>query len=490
MTTTSRELGDRNYDNPGANRWPRDKSPSIRLRFGLEKGSDGKGLSWLQQALSDWEKTWRNRNPDFPNNQPIPDSLVPKKYILIGHSMGGLIIRSYLASDFYQNDVEKVVTVASPASGSEVVTYIHQAGLHGDRFLQNDWNQQFIAKTILEGTALYFANQVGTLDNSNEALDKIMNNAEAQNWTNQHLGTNYNLVNESDFRTISPFSFLSGFGTPKREDAVGVFIFEKMLTLGTKTVLDDFMEHNNTLFGHVWDNELGVQQLEPLSTNPTKAISSLNEFRFPDTAKHLPKFRASGIEDVPSPSMQTPMEKFGVAVEEAVKILSLFFPSYTNSLLGTISGNGAVWAVQYGSDPWSFATTQAVLNNLTSQIGFHLDQAGDFAVPAYSSQCWKTKDESDQIELMKQADFQYQRIPYDQVAPLGEIYEATSYASMGWNKLAELGLLVAPGSIFLGWSGLMAREEYCVTPIRTVSRTGSALTGRPWVMWPTDALPA
>src|ERR1035437_5689453 len=64
MPTTSRELGERNYDNPGANRWPRNKAPGIRLRFGIEKDSTGKGLSWLQQAMTDWEKTWRNRRSE------------------------------------------------------------------------------------------------------------------------------------------------------------------------------------------------------------------------------------------------------------------------------------------------------------------------------------------------------------------------------------------------------------------------------------------
>lgn len=40
------------------------------------------------------------------------------RYILIGHSMGGVVSREYVQSDFYNDDVDKVVTLDSPHEGT------------------------------------------------------------------------------------------------------------------------------------------------------------------------------------------------------------------------------------------------------------------------------------------------------------------------------------------------------------------------------------
>ena len=40
------------------------------------------------------------------------------RYILIGHSMGGVVSREYVQSDFYNDDVDKVITLDSPHEGT------------------------------------------------------------------------------------------------------------------------------------------------------------------------------------------------------------------------------------------------------------------------------------------------------------------------------------------------------------------------------------
>lgn len=40
------------------------------------------------------------------------------RYILIGHSMGGVVSREYVQGNFYNGDVDKIITLDSPHEGS------------------------------------------------------------------------------------------------------------------------------------------------------------------------------------------------------------------------------------------------------------------------------------------------------------------------------------------------------------------------------------
>lgn len=65
------------------------------------------------------------------NLRPIfdayPDS-VPSRVVVLAHSMGGLTTREYLASDYFNGDLDKVVTYDSPHGGSWVAKY-NQGGV-------------------------------------------------------------------------------------------------------------------------------------------------------------------------------------------------------------------------------------------------------------------------------------------------------------------------------------------------------------------------
>ncbi len=44
---------------------------------------------------------------------------IPSRYILIGHSMGGVVAREYVqSSDYYHQDVDKIITLDSPHEGT------------------------------------------------------------------------------------------------------------------------------------------------------------------------------------------------------------------------------------------------------------------------------------------------------------------------------------------------------------------------------------
>lgn len=81
-------------------------------------------IRWLSQAREDF-KIWYAKDILHNSNHPelVPESVIPNKYIIIAHSMGGLAVRSYLTSDYYDNDVKKLITIDTPHLGADGVTW-------------------------------------------------------------------------------------------------------------------------------------------------------------------------------------------------------------------------------------------------------------------------------------------------------------------------------------------------------------------------------
>ena len=51
-------------------------------------------------------------------NHPDLFRQLASRYILVGHSMGGVVSREYVQSDYYNDDVDKIVTLDSPHEGT------------------------------------------------------------------------------------------------------------------------------------------------------------------------------------------------------------------------------------------------------------------------------------------------------------------------------------------------------------------------------------
>jgi flagellar hook assembly protein FlgD len=62
-------------------------------------------------------------DPDFLKLEQDHPELIPSRVVLIVHSMGGLTSREYFASNFYNNDVDKLITFDSPHEGSWAAYY-------------------------------------------------------------------------------------------------------------------------------------------------------------------------------------------------------------------------------------------------------------------------------------------------------------------------------------------------------------------------------
>lgn len=93
------------------------------------KGHTG---DYLTLAQKDW-KLWHK----LRYGKDAAEEDVPKKYILIAHSMGGLTTRDYLTGPFYKGDVDKLITLDSPHEGSEIANYVQY--WHYSAIDKNGW---------------------------------------------------------------------------------------------------------------------------------------------------------------------------------------------------------------------------------------------------------------------------------------------------------------------------------------------------------------
>ena len=69
------------------------------------------------------------KNPDLYRQ-------LASRYILIGHSMGGVVSREYVQSDYYNDDVDKIVTLDSPHEGTGALNM--QLNMQWSNYLDNN----------------------------------------------------------------------------------------------------------------------------------------------------------------------------------------------------------------------------------------------------------------------------------------------------------------------------------------------------------------
>ena len=98
------ELGDRTWNkdgNFGKRRALIEEAQEVKARFVIDENDTSLDL-YGQSAL---EKM--RQNPDLYRQ-------LASRYILIGHSMGGVVSREYVQGNFYNGDVDKIITLDTP----------------------------------------------------------------------------------------------------------------------------------------------------------------------------------------------------------------------------------------------------------------------------------------------------------------------------------------------------------------------------------------
>src|SRR5262245_16738551 len=77
---------------------------------------------------------WRKSVSDSANDYLIPwidrarKQSGSEKVVLVGHSMGGLVARSYIQSNAYRGDVERLITLGTPHRGAADAYYPWEGG--------------------------------------------------------------------------------------------------------------------------------------------------------------------------------------------------------------------------------------------------------------------------------------------------------------------------------------------------------------------------
>ncbi|MFC1510780.1 FlgD immunoglobulin-like domain containing protein [Candidatus Margulisiibacteriota bacterium] len=118
------ELGNSSHTNPS---WA-GEMPSLSNGGFWEGNAEWSKIynnhSWISQSKEYFKAWFKWQNPSNPTHRDPTASEIPQKVVLICHSMGGLAARYYITSDFYQNDVLRMITLDTPHTGSDVVCYL------------------------------------------------------------------------------------------------------------------------------------------------------------------------------------------------------------------------------------------------------------------------------------------------------------------------------------------------------------------------------
>lgn len=84
----------------------------------------------LKVAFYNWRLSIKviTRNYLIPTINKIKNNLNVSKVNLICHSMGGLVARDYIQSEYYQQDIENLIMIGTPNSGSPTAYYFWGGG--------------------------------------------------------------------------------------------------------------------------------------------------------------------------------------------------------------------------------------------------------------------------------------------------------------------------------------------------------------------------
>lgn len=121
------ELGDRTWHLPG--------TPFNKRRAMIEEAQEVKALSVLND---EGERVFGQAALEIIRKDPDLYRQLASRYILIGHSMGGVVSCEWIQnSDYYHGEVDKVITLDSPHEGTGALnmqldlTNVLRAGLEG-----------------------------------------------------------------------------------------------------------------------------------------------------------------------------------------------------------------------------------------------------------------------------------------------------------------------------------------------------------------------
>ena len=117
---------------------------------------------------------WRRFNEESAQNYLIPiiDKALQNspsgKVDIIAHSMGGLVARAYIQSNFYRNDVDQLITLGTPHFGSSDAYTLWEGGM-----VPGNWDKKWLFKFYLWQQTVVTANTADNYDTIHTFIPSI-----------------------------------------------------------------------------------------------------------------------------------------------------------------------------------------------------------------------------------------------------------------------------------------------------------------------------
>ena len=126
------------------------------VKASLKVSKNGKDSLYVGQAALDTIR----RNPDLYRQ-------LVSRYILIGHSMGGVVSREYVQGNFYNGDVDKIITLDSPHEGTGALNMLVSKRLDDDFWAHTKDNiKTSIPGAVASAIPMLLASDATTIGNA------------------------------------------------------------------------------------------------------------------------------------------------------------------------------------------------------------------------------------------------------------------------------------------------------------------------------------
>ena len=129
--------------------------------YGSEKGIEENGNLKEADSTSSFlgGATLGSYTPQFIRQHPDLYRQLASRYILVGHSMGGVVSREYVQGDFYNGDVDKIITLDSPHEGTDALNMLIKKSMREETFspLTLDNMYKAFPTALIVATAVFYA---------------------------------------------------------------------------------------------------------------------------------------------------------------------------------------------------------------------------------------------------------------------------------------------------------------------------------------------
>jgi pimeloyl-ACP methyl ester carboxylesterase len=181
--------------------------------------------------LFDFPYEWRNSNVLTANElkqkiQDVKNDTGVSRVDLVAHSMGGLVSRSYIEGENYQNDVDQLITLGTPHKGSPKSYLTWEAGETGNELEDNVIERLFALEAKHNGydnLKEYIQNKIVSVGELLPDYDYLEENGEIREYPNEYPRNEFleDLNDQNNLSNLDKVSFINVIS--KNKDTISKF---------------------------------------------------------------------------------------------------------------------------------------------------------------------------------------------------------------------------------------------------------------------------